>query len=189
MNRIDVFPQWMYEFEVERELLGQIVSELQKIKLQSRVTVLNDFPQFQFLRDQLNELLAEVHSDLKLICDRLEVSLFWVNHSKKGDWNEAHWHTNSWASGILYVTDSDSHTLFSRRSWWTEEKTVSIHEEREEFQPIKTCPGKAIVFPSHLVHSVSPHGLDSTRYAIAFNAFPAGNMGDSMLTQLNLSVG
>ena len=190
MKRLEVFPQWMYEFEVEGEIIERAVSELETANFPDRVTTLNDRPQFQFLRERLNDALEEVRKDLRLMCGRLEVSLFWVNMSRRTDWNEAHWHANSWASGILYLTGSDSHTLFSRSPWWSEEGNITLYgKEREEFFPYTTNPGHGIIFPSHLVHSVSPHGGDNTRYAIAFNAFPTGALGDSLLTQLNLSVG
>jgi hypothetical protein len=55
---------------------------------------------------------------------------------------------------------------------------------------IKTSPGKLVLFPSHLYHSVDEHMIeDHPRYSLSFNTFPSGQIGNfAALAGLNLEV-
>lgn len=120
----------------------------------------------------------------------MRITQSWANYSKKGDWHHAHYHPNSFYSGVFYISadadkdriqfdrplkpafriSSEQFNLFNSDSWW-----------------IPVTAGTLILFPSLLEHRVPTVVSDKTRISIAFNTFPVGKLGSfEGLTELKL---
>tara|TARA_B100000686_G_scaffold355200_1_gene470991 strand:+ start:8116 stop:8766 length:651 start_codon:yes stop_codon:yes gene_type:complete len=115
----------------------------------------------------------------------------WMNKYEKNDWSGEHAHANSLISGVLYlsdVKDTGNINFHKDRSWkniftdtvlpdFTEEAGLNVYNANGwSFQPKKW---ELVMFPSHLLHSVSPNRTDGQiRWSLAFNCFIRGPVGD-----------
>lgn len=77
----------------------------------------------------------------------------WSTRLPKGGYHVAHNHPKGWMSGICYIdvpTNESGHLVFEERT-------------------IKPETGEVVVFPSDLIHAVSPYEGDNPRLTVAFD--------------------
>lgn len=187
MNQLRGFSQWMYEFDVPSETLHQMQTLATTLPYQTNQTNLNSFvpdtvdsPQMRPIRKWIDSCLCQVKLDLDLECEELRVNIDWFNRTDTGMWHHAHTHDNSFLSGVIYLTPSDSETIFSVPSIWGPSHTMLnlIHPNNSRvFFNYPTTVGKMLIFPAQLTHSASTHTGLEPRYTMAFNAFPSGFIG------------
>ena len=108
------------------------------------------------------------------------VKEMWVNVLQPGGSQTLHNHANCFASGVLYLTPSDSSacTVFTRSMGGSEFAFRNTHAGTEAgpFSAEKWVapapePGDLILFPSYLLHEV-PINQGAERVTLAFNAIP-----------------
>jgi uncharacterized protein (TIGR02466 family) len=108
------------------------------------------------------------------------VKEIWVNVLQAGGSQTLHNHANCFASGVLYLTPSDSsaRTVFTRSMGGSEFAFRNTHAgtQTSQFSAEKwvappPSPGDLILFPSYLLHEV-PVNQGAERVTLAFNAIP-----------------
>ena len=144
--------------------------------------------QFQDLRTLVMEEISIfthylLHMDSQKIQWRLQNS--WAVRHNKGDWSQAHHHTNSVFSGVYYVktNDTSGNLVFTRTHDTVSTTTfdfpyTNFNELNSKSFGITPQTGEVVMFPSHLMHSVDPNRSDTVRYAVAFNFVPTGTWGE-----------
>jgi len=189
MERVPAFTQWLYKFKAPPLILNQaqvlafsIPYRLNQVNLTSEVEDTISSPLLGAVRSWVDECLQEVKEDLGLECTELRSTVEWFNKSEQGMWHQEHIHSNSFLSGILYLSPSGSRTEFKFPGLWSEQFTTlnlvaADNEKITHSQPTEV--GTMVVFPSKLYHGVTPHDLPEPRYTMAFNAFPSGLLGSS----------
>ena len=115
-----------------------------------------------------------------------EMTNSWVVKHERGDWGQAHVHTNCLLSGVVYLqTDDKSGKIVFRKETGynnlfpngvdVDFTTWNIFNARSwSFQP---HDNELFIFPSTLLHSVDRNDSDTERYSLAFNFFPRGKFG------------
>jgi hypothetical protein len=195
MKRKPILADWIYEFNLPPHIVEETLNKVKQFDFSAaqlgRQIVLDEDPEFDYLPPIFDACLEEVRKDLELRCSELKSTLFWVNRSVKGEWHSVHKHSNSWASGILYLNDSGSCTWFSKDSLWADTGAITIYGqadvERVEIYQYPTTPGRLLIFPSKMMHSVNEHDLVAPRYTISFNSWPRGVVGSNeALNKLHL---
>jgi uncharacterized protein (TIGR02466 family) len=115
----------------------------------------------------------------------------WLNWTTKSQFHHRHNHANSIVSGVLYVHGTDEKITFERDVY----EQIKIlpdskdlyNEYNAENSWFSTPPGKIILFPSSVVHSVDRKETEDLRVSLAFNTFIKGTIGkNSSLTELIL---
>lgn len=105
---------------------------------------------------------------------------YWFNRLKKGGAQSIHAHSNSFISGIVFLTRSHSsaRTVFHRALGGQEYKfthagpSVRISEyNADRWVSPPQEPGSLLLFPSYLLHEV-PCNEGGERLTLAFNAIP-----------------
>lgn len=200
MEKIKCIPQIFYKFKVEQELLDSTLKKVKKLnwrKNKRNYTSkenLRDNNNFDEINSFFNNCLEEVKKDLLLECEYLKVVSSWANKTEKGGSHHWHYHQNSWASGVLYLTESDSSTVFWTKNSWSDvtgDNRISICGEKSPQlnDEYKTSVGDLIIFPSTVFHMVNVHNLNSSRYTISFNSFPCGKIGTfGKLSFMNMDI-
>jgi uncharacterized protein (TIGR02466 family) len=104
----------------------------------------------------------------------------WLNVMHTGGQQAIHNHANSFASGVLYLSDCDpaSNTAFVRGlggrdyvfSNANPRSTTGPFNADKWFGPVPSA-GDLLLFPSYLLHEV-PVNRGATRVTLAFNAMP-----------------
>lgn len=137
-----------------------------------------------------------------LDCSRdtvFEIQNSWINRHGKADFAGTHRHSNSLISGVYYI-DVDQHSgaiVFEKdKSYynlWPNlidiEFNYRTHEDQSRLNifnadgwGIYPRSDELILFPSHLYHGVGENNSSITRYSLAFNTFPRGNLGGKLNT-------
>jgi uncharacterized protein (TIGR02466 family) len=134
--------------------------------------------------DRLNEFIIPylVQFGSLLFGEELEWSIkeIWTNVLEAGGHQALHSHANSFASGIIYLTEThpSARTAF-HRSIGGREFIFSNDNPNAAMGPFNgnkwvspdAKPGDMVIFPSYLLHEV-PHNEGGQRLTIAFNAIP-----------------
>ncbi len=135
---------------------------------------------FADVTGRINARLIDMGS--LLFGEKLKWSIkeIWTNFMKPGGGQAMHNHSNSFISGILYLTATDpsSRTVFFRGFGDRGFVFTNTHKETEtgQFNAEKWISpepdaGDMILFPSYLLHAV-PLNQGDLRVSMAFNAIP-----------------
>ena len=151
--------------------------------------ILRDNPNTQKIKQSIEQHLLNYLTDCLRVAPgtQFEMVTSWVVKHDPGDWSQEHDHTNSVISGVLYL-DCDEHSgniVFHRSTYWQNLFPRNTWIEFEDYKPhnssewkILPKPGDILFFPSQLVHSVEQNKSQMERYALAFNFYPRGKLGN-----------
>jgi uncharacterized protein (TIGR02466 family) len=115
----------------------------------------------------------------------------WLNWTTKNQYHHKHTHSNSIVSGVLYIHGLNERIDFERNAYQqikiTPDNEDWYNEYNNESTWVSTPPGKILLFPSGVTHSVERKQTDELRVSLAFNVFVRGTLGKaSSLTELRL---
>ncbi|MBI3349957.1 MAG: hypothetical protein HY020_22450 [Burkholderiales bacterium] len=104
----------------------------------------------------------------------------WVNVLDTGGRQAMHNHANSFASGVVYLTETDdsARTVFMKSPGGHDFALKNDHAgvvtgpyNAEKWVSPAPSPGDLVLFPSYLMHAVPPNA-GGRRISLAFNAIP-----------------
>lgn len=115
----------------------------------------------------------------------------WLNWTTKDQFHHKHTHSNSYISGVLYIHGENDKICFEKILYEQikiqPDNPEDINTFNAEMSWFKVYPGKIILFPSGVMHSVDKKQTDDYRVSLAFNVFVHGVIGkSSSLTELTL---
>mgnify|MGYP000409722287 FL=1 len=146
-------------------------------------------PQLTTLRKQLKAAvdyyaydMLDVSPDTKFV-----FTSSWINRLEKSEDIAKHIHKNSIISGVYYIDVTPNsapitfHKNITHLNTWPASTTPAsagvnwnqFNTDAYTFNPVN---GLAILFPSHLEHSVPFSNEDTYRYGLAFNLFATGTL-------------
>ena len=166
------------------------------LSLRTANTYLHKDPKYKIFYDWVLECLRQVHSDLGVYSERLDLTQCWSNRTLKGQNLHPHIHPNSFISGIYYLNSCSTPTQFAFESiWYNKWKHLPISLVRQEsklmtYVNVNSNAGDLVIFPSSILHRVDTHNTDEERYTISFNSFPSGQIGkEYSLTKVKINIG
>jgi uncharacterized protein (TIGR02466 family) len=116
----------------------------------------------------------------------------WINYTRKGQSHHRHCHTNSLASGVLYLS---ARKEVDRISFFRPPATgIAVDNEVRNWYTADSWSfdvgaGDLLLFPSSLVHGVDQTVGEHLRVSLSFNTFVRGELGsDDRLNGLRLDV-
>lgn len=146
--------------------------------------LLNDLPN---IRKILLSYFYEFKNDiLKLSTTDFDITTSWMTKTEPGGFCQYHRHKNSYYSGVLYHSKSNSidsgNLLFTDDGMKLESILLNdptewniLNSRRMIIEPDSNL---LVFFPSILRHRISKYtGIDN-RYSLAFNLYPVGKIGD-----------
>lgn len=142
----------------------------------------------EMLMDAVNYWFANIICNTKV---EPYITQSWLNWTQKEETHHLHNHPNSVVSGVLYINGDDDKIHLHKQEYdqikilpETEEKYNQYNSEITWFA---TPPGKILLFPSKVWHSVEKKKTDVLRVTLAFNTFVRGEIGKEVsLTALSL---
>tara|TARA_R110002110_G_scaffold185748_1_gene392834 strand:+ start:2312 stop:2899 length:588 start_codon:yes stop_codon:yes gene_type:complete len=144
-------------------------------------TDMNTKPEYEELCNALFEMQMEIYKE-EFIERKPLLGNMWANiNYKDGSYNKPHLHPNSLFSGVYYVKshlDSGNLTCYDPRPGT--HITMPIRKKVETPQHLwNEChmapiPGRIIMFPAWLWHSVEPNKSDDIRISVSFNFIQEG---------------
>ena len=142
-------------------------------------------PELKSIKDAVQEVLDIYAREVMCIPQRLYVTQSWslINRSKAG--MHGHAHSNSIISGSLYyceMPEPAAAMTFVRQTSYEQIDLRPPPSGRNVYNtPITSvtpAQNEVFLFSSRLTHTVDPNVTGQTRYAIAFNTFIKGKLGD-----------
>ena len=110
----------------------------------------------------------------------------WIVKHHPKDWAQDHMHENSLLSGVYYLdAPKDAGGIVFVKGYNEQEifpmaitpKVSEYNYVTSKQMTFKVNPGKLVIFPSNLMHSVEENKSNNDRYSLAFNLFCRGNFG------------
>ena len=135
---------------------------------------LHELPEFGELMNGFLAASAETLTKLDIEHGGIEISGCWANISPKGAVHLPHHHPNNYLSGIYYVhtADGSDRVTFYDPSEINDIlapplRSANKYNYKEYAIPAK--PGRLVIFPAWLRHSVPENTSDQLRISISFN--------------------
>jgi len=195
MITINLFPTPIYcnHIKLKKEYKDILISEnYKRFEINNGYVTTN---KYVLNNEKLSSLKKEIFNNLnEYLFNKLKVKKntkfkmlnSWCIKHSTNDWSQAHYHENSFISGILYLKNyEDSGDLVFHKEGIPNIFSNCIKIEFDEFIIdnsetffIKPKDGDLILFPSHLKHSVTKNLNKNDRYCCAFNFFPNGKFGN-----------
>jgi uncharacterized protein (TIGR02466 family) len=132
-------------------------------------------PQFGDLTRVLRNAVSGALKFLELDYKDFVLTACWANFNPTGGRNSAHTHPNNYLSGVYYVsTPSGADVIeFTDPRPGAEQnlaRTKTLNRFNGNRMSVQTKPGRIVLFPSWLSHSVPVNRSGDERVSIAFNA-------------------
>ena len=112
------------------------------------------------------------------------ITTSWMVAIREGGNIFPHKHLNSWFSGLLYFGDDYTNATHLQLENPSSGQSSIWVDMNTEYQPdqmhhIVPRPNLLVFFPSYLRHFSRIHEEEKTRYTLAFNMFPTGELGEA----------
>ena len=143
-------------------------------------TNMHELPQFKPLVDELFKMASEVFNE-EWVDREPRLGNMWANINYQGGYNKPHIHPNSLFSGVYYVhAQPNSGKLICNDP---RPGIQTVMPVRKPGQPPKHLwrethldpkPGRIIMFPAWLWHSVEPNQSNDIRISVSFNFIQDG---------------
>lgn len=135
---------------------------------------LHKVPELGELMTAFTAASAEILAKLEIDYGEIEISGCWANINPKGSMHLPHHHPNNYLSGIYYVhvADGADRVTFHDPSQINDIlapqlRSANQYNYKEYAIPVR--PGRLVIFPSWLRHSVPENTSDEIRISISFN--------------------
>lgn len=128
----------------------------------------------------INDYQDILVNPLRMVSEELGVTFSakilhpWINMYERGSFQEVHWHDDCDIAAVIFLNDEPdfskfyffdaNHTQFTKP--WV--KIITRIKESNIYYP-KIQAGDVILFPSHMMHGVTPHQSDIIRKTMSFN--------------------
>ncbi|MHC4984268.1 MAG: 2OG-Fe(II) oxygenase family protein [Planctomycetota bacterium] len=135
---------------------------------------LHEFDEFGELVDIFKSAAARVLDELEVEYGAFEITGCWANINPRGAFHMPHTHPNNYLSGVYYAQVQSGADAISFHDPRHQPEVVSPQVRRETIytstvQEQKLAPGRLVLFPSWLIHSVVANRSDRPRISISFN--------------------
>lgn len=188
MEVIKLFPVEFFRFTSQQFQHQEIVDHIQSLGVSPKLSS-NLSYQIPLHRDQkLAELfdwfhvcLEQIKTTQKYDCDQFTISSSWYNKSLKneGMHQTFHKHTNSFFSGIYYLSEGAPTVFEDPVTPRTMTQLEVLRKDYSPFERTMAVPGSLIIFPSYVFHHSPPHVENFDRHVISFNVLPTGKINSS----------
>lgn len=194
MNKLEILPTVLYEFEAPDKIHNLICNYLETIDWSSKpnrdnepsfgktaVAYLHTNSTVQDYTKWVTEQVNKVKEAEEFFCSTMVPVNMWANKSLPGQWHHRHSHNWSVLSTIYYVSGKEGLTWFSRVTDYHVQQMQLKHDvELDIIYKHSPKPKTLLVFPSSLQHSVSENTSEVPRITVSANFLPTGRVGTGM---------
>jgi uncharacterized protein (TIGR02466 family) len=145
----------------------------------SNLNILDD-NKFKWLKDKLMKEFYLYASGVLKYTNEFEITNSWVTMSAKGQSQNFHNHSNCMYSMVLYLQSNEKSGNIIFDSMARERFALYMEEYNIINSPqwsINPENGMLLIFPSEVHHAVTENKSDTTRFSLAINLLPIGELG------------
>jgi uncharacterized protein (TIGR02466 family) len=189
---VALFAEPLFKANIAAAISPQQIDFIKNLKMMDNIENLiseNKYifeePQLKSIKDAIQEVLDIYAEQVMGVPQRLYVTQSWslINKSRAG--MHGHAHSNSIISGSLYyceMPEPAAAMTFVRQITYQQIDLRPPTDKRNVYNTpvtsVTPARNEVFLFPSCLTHTVDPNGSTEPRYAIAFNTFVKGKLGD-----------
>lgn len=169
----------------QEEFIKNLEMEQNKANLISKNKYIFEEPELKSIKDAVKEVLDFYATEIMGITQELYVTQSWSLINKPSVGMHGHSHSNSLISGSLYYTempDPPSRMVFDRHNSYQLLQFVPDADKQNIYNTplniVTPTKHELFLFNSGIQHVVENNQAEGPRYAIAFNTFVRGKMGD-----------
>lgn len=128
-----------------------------------------------FFQNSINSYMNK----MGYIYNSVSITQCWANKNIKGSGHHLHSHSNSFISGVFYLTDDGGDIIFQNNTYRMLSPAVQkLNAYNSQDYYIPPLAGRLVIFPSHIAHAVQPNREEIIRYSISFNTMLKGPVGE-----------
>ena len=138
-----------------------------------------DEPIFSELQNQIVDKIAEYKNEiLRYESTEFKITKSWATRTDVDGYSLPHCHTNSLLSAVYYPTEGSNliFTSYQKREIEIMPSEYNIWNSTDIF--ITPEENLLVIFPSNVWHFIKKNETGKTRYSIAMNIMPIGNIGE-----------
>ena len=138
-----------------------------------------DEPIFSELQKQIVETIGEYKSGiLGYSSTEFKIINSWATRTDVDEYSNPHCHTNAFLSAVYYPSEGSDiiFTSYQKREIGIIPDEYNIWNSTDI--SITPEPNLLVIFPSNVWHSIKKNETGKTRYSIAMNIMPIGNIGE-----------
>ena len=137
-------------------------------------THLHELPEFQLLIERVQAAAQQILKFLKLKPAPLKITGCWANVSGPAGHHKEHAHSNNFLSGVYYVKTPEGGDSINFHDPRAQAHVIAPHVTAPSTKQASTViitvkPGRLVIFPAWLRHSVDPNLSQEPRMSISFN--------------------
>ena len=194
-----LFPTPVCFSKLERSLTKQELKTLDKYKKETKNNLGNTLTISNYILENkaLKNLKKDLHKKVidyfnEVVCTSNSIIPYitqsWLNYTEPGQFHHRHEHSNSYVSGVFYVSADKEVDRIQFYKTAHEEIQLAVSKynlfNSTTWQyPVQT--GDVLLFPPYLTHGVEKKKGTNLRITLSFNVFFKGTIGDHKnLTEL-----
>ena len=194
-----LFPEPVCFSKLERSLTKQELKTIDKYKKETKNNQGNTIttPNYILENKALKNLKKDLHKKVidyfnEVVCTSNSIIPYitqsWLNYTEPGQFHHRHEHSNSYVSGVFYVSaDKEVDRI---RFYKTAHEEIQLAVSKYNLfnattwqYPVQT--GDVLLFPAYLTHGVEKKKGTNIRITLSFNVFFKGKIGNNKkLTEL-----
>jgi uncharacterized protein (TIGR02466 family) len=189
---VALFAEPVFRMDISHAISPEQVEFIKKLKMiQNQVNLISENlyifeePKLRSIKKAVQEALDIFAGEVMGIPQKLYVTQSWSLINMPNVGMHGHSHSNSIVSGSLYYCDMPlplSNMIFNRHSDYQRLEIKPDPKRRNIYNtPLNVVMpkvGEVILFSSSLTHVVEVNRAATPRYAVAFNSFIKGKIGD-----------
>ena len=140
----------------------------------------NIFNELPFLKNEIYKQIEHYLQNVMKFKIIFQFTTSWATKTLPNGYSQRHSHSNSFLSGVYYPTGSEYFNIkfYKKNNFWSI-KTFENNNLNASWYSLTIAENSILIlFPSHLKHSIEKNLSNETRYSLAFNTLPLGEIGD-----------
>ena len=186
-----LFPEPVCFSKLERSLTKQELNTLDKYKKETKNNLGNTLTISNYILENkaLKNLKKDLHKKVidyfnEVVCTSNSIIPYitqsWLNYTEPGQFHHRHEHSNSYVSGVFYVSADKEVDRIQFYKTAHEEIQLAVSKynlfNATTWQyPVQT--GDVLLFPPYLTHGVEKKKGTNLRITLSFNVFFKGTIG------------
>lgn len=186
MNKITLPRDFIFEFQLDKSLVDNYLTQVKNSNIKFLSSHTQETTNYAYPIVYNKELVSEITQCINQVGSLyfqkniLKISDIWLTKTEMMQVSRLHDHGLSIFSGLLYLHDSNTETIFTVTDEFVK-RHFSLFGDlvKNNFDnsiKIKPQIGKLLIWPSYIKHKVSTNKTKDTRYTLAFNSFLDGEL-------------
>jgi uncharacterized protein (TIGR02466 family) len=178
LNKLKVDHNKVLEYiqNLEFEISGPSKLKEAELYLSKNFYILENI---SYLREEIYNNIKNYLNNIMKLKINFQFTTSWVTKTPPNGYSQKHTHSNSFLSGVYYpIGDKNFSIKFYKKSDFWCIRNIEVNNLNAEWYDVNIRENSVLIlFPSHLKHSIEKNLSDKTRYSIAFNTLPLGEIG------------